>query len=110
MVNTKCLPWSLQSFPNLGQKCQFGGFLRLPNHDFAAHSPVDFAPCSPPHFKVVQQKMPKNMDSRSETKVKIDYVGKAWEVLNMKGNKIAQLAQEICSLHFLNPFFGALFM
>ena len=45
------------------------------------------------------------MVSRSETQVKIDYVGKALKVLNLKGHKIAQLAQKISSLHFLNLYF-----
>ena len=42
--------------------------------------------------------MPKNVDPRSETRVKIDYVEKALEVLNLKGYKIAQFAQKIISL------------
>ena len=35
--------------------------------------------------------MPKNMDSRSERQVKIDYVGKALEVFNHNEHKITQL-------------------
>ena len=42
--------WSLWSSHNLGPKYQFGGFLRLPNHNFAACSPIDFAACSPIDF------------------------------------------------------------
>ena len=53
-------------------------------------------------LRVVQQKMPNNMDSRSETQVKIDYAGTALEVLNLKGHKIAQ---KISSLHFMNLYF-----
>ena len=45
------------------------------------------------------------MDSRSKPQVKIDYVGKAYEVLNLKGHKIAQFCQKITSLHYLNPYF-----
>ena len=47
--------------------------------------------------------MLKNMDSRSETQVKTDYARKAQEVPNLKGHEISQLAQNINSLHFLNP-------
>ena len=47
------------------------------------------------------------MDSRSETEVKIDYAGTAYEVLSLKGHKIARLAQKISSLHFMNLYFGA---
>ena len=50
------------------------------------------------------KKMPKNMDSRSETQVKIDYAGTEQEVLNLKGHKISQ---EISSLHFINLYFWA---
>ena len=35
---------------------------------------------------------------RSETQVKIDYVIKAYEVLNLKGYKIIQLAKKIITL------------
>ena len=41
--------------------------------------------------------MPKNMDSRCKMQVKIDSVRKAQEVLNLKGNEISQLAQNIGS-------------
>ena len=44
----------------------------------------------------------KNMDSKSERQVKIDHVGKANEVLHLKGDKIAQLAQKIS---FQNLYF-----
>ena len=47
------------------------------------------------------------MDSRSEMQVKIDFVRKAYEVLNCKGHKIAQLTQKVCSFHFLNQYFWA---
>ena len=47
------------------------------------------------------------MDSRSEMQVKIDYAGTAKEVLNLKGHKIAQLAQRNSSLHFMNIYFRA---
>ena len=35
------------------------------------------------------------MDSRTETKVNIDYVGKASEVLNLKGHEISQLPKKL---------------
>ena len=40
------------------------------------------------------------MDSRRETQVKIDYAGTVQEVPNLKGHKIAQLAQKISFWHF----------
>ena len=42
--------WSLQFSQTFGLKCQFEGFLRLLNHDFAASSPIDFAMSSPIDF------------------------------------------------------------
>ena len=37
---------------------------------------------------------------------KIDYFGKVYEILNLKGHKISEWAQKIGSLHFLNLNFG----
>ena len=43
-------------------------------------------------LKVFQKRMPKTMGLGSERQVKIDYIGKALEVLNLKGHKITRLA------------------
>ena len=45
--------WFYQSSQNVSLKCQFEGFLRLPDHDSAACSPIDFAACSPPVLNVI---------------------------------------------------------
>ena len=49
-------------FSNVGPKSQFGGSLRLPNHDLSACSPTDFAVCSPIDFAACS---PPQQDDRS---------------------------------------------
>ena len=80
-----------------GPKGCFWNFFRLPSHDFAAYSPIDFAASSPPYNswylglvlsvrimskalmdKTIQsfshQKMLKNMDSRSEGNLSFEQI------------------------------------
>ena len=53
-----------------------------------------------------QHKGQKKLNSRGELQVKIDYGGTVLKVLNLKGHKIAQLAQKISSLLLMDLFFG----